>query len=219
VNIGARDVRAGYPEFTQRIAGSKLEFVSANIVRQDTQQPVFKPRVMIEVPGGKQGKQKIKVGLVGVVRFNPLFLKPGPGGANLVIAHPVERVRQEVEALRGEGAQVIVLLAALHKDDATRIVEAVPGIDFVLGAYGGVFSPAAERVGQSWVAYSGNKGQRIGETRVFLDAERHVSREQTRMHFLTPIYPANRTMLDFVNAVPIQATQEGHAGQGAEGGR
>jgi 2',3'-cyclic-nucleotide 2'-phosphodiesterase (5'-nucleotidase family) len=200
VNVGERDIKLGYEDFKRRAGDSELTFVSANIVRQDTQEPIFPTYAVIDAISADGSIQR-KVGVTGVARFNPLFLKPGPDGSNMVIAHPVDRVRAEVETLRSQGVDVVVLLAALHKDDALKIVAEVSGIDFVIGAYGGVFTQQAEKVNDSYIVYSGNQGKRFGETRVFFSPDGGIKGQATVLHFLTRQYPFDQPMLDFVNEV------------------
>jgi hypothetical protein len=106
---------------------------------------------------------------------------------------------------------LVVLLSAFHKDDAKRLAEAVPGIDYVVGAYGGIFSTTVEKAGGATILYSGNQGKRLGEQRVFLKAG-GVERDQFLMHFLTSQYPAERKMLEFVNSVPVPASPSSAAG-------
>jgi 2',3'-cyclic-nucleotide 2'-phosphodiesterase (5'-nucleotidase family) len=149
------------------------------------------------------GKSKLRVGVIGMLRYNPMFVRPMPGGGSMTIAHPGDRVPREVEALRAKQVDLVVVLAALHKDDAKRLAEAVPGIDFILGAYGGMVSAAAEKVGTTSIIYCGNQGQRVGETRVLLDKDGKVASDTTRMHHLTALYPTDPAMLEYVNSLEL----------------
>ena len=92
VNVGERDIRLGWKTFESRTEGSDLAFVSCNIVDKQTRKPVFPTYEVVEVesPDGSQTK---RIGVIGVVRFNPIFSKPGPDGQPLAIAHPIEPVR------------------------------------------------------------------------------------------------------------------------------
>jgi 2',3'-cyclic-nucleotide 2'-phosphodiesterase (5'-nucleotidase family) len=202
VNVGERDIRTGYPEFERRSKGLPFRFVSANIVDRETKAPVFPPHVIVEARS-PDGKTKARVGVIGVVRYNPIFLKAGPGESNIVIDHPSERVQAEVQKLREEQVDAIVLLAALHKEDAKKIVQAVPQIDFVLGSYGGEYTAAAEVEGTARVLYCGNRGQRIGESRVFFedrDGGKQVVDVTTMLHTLSRTYPNDGKMLEFVTS-------------------
>jgi 2',3'-cyclic-nucleotide 2'-phosphodiesterase (5'-nucleotidase family) len=196
VNVGERDVRDGYDEFVARTQGLALRFVSANLVRSDTRKPVFEPRAVVELaPEG--APRKIRVGIVGVARYNPVFLKQGPEGSNIVVTHHVDSVKEQVRALEAENVDAIVVLAALHVADAKAIAEQVPGIDFILGAYGGIFQE--EVVGQTAVLFCGNRGQRIADVRVFLEQRPLAVSADVAMHFLTRDYPESSEMRRFVD--------------------
>jgi 2',3'-cyclic-nucleotide 2'-phosphodiesterase (5'-nucleotidase family) len=201
-NVGEREVRIGYDDFQKRVKSSRLQFVSANFVLQETQQPVFSPHIVVDAVA-PDGQTRRRVGVVGAVRYNPLFLKDGPEGKKMVIAHPVERVRKEVEALRAKKVDLVVLLVSMHKDDARRIAAEVEGIDYILGAYGGTVTAFAEKEGDCSILYCGNQGKNVGETRIFLGAQGGVARDTTHMHLLTGAYPADPEMLHFVQSVPL----------------
>ena len=122
---------------------------------------------------------------------------------NIVIDHPNERVRAEVQKLQEKKVDLIVLLSALHKEDAKKIVRAVPEIDFILGSYGGQYTAAPEKEGTTNILYCGNRGQRVGESRVFFETRReveHVSAVSTRLHMLTRTYPNDGDMLEYVTS-------------------
>jgi len=199
VNVGERDIRMGYPEFARRTEASDFTFLSANIVDRKTKKPIFEPHTVIETTAADG--EKVKVGVVGMVRYNPVFLKAGPKGGNIVIAHPLERVKAEVEALKKKGVDVVVVLAAAHKNDAHSIASKVAGIDYVLGSYGGLVTNEPESRGETTILYSGNRGQRVTETRLFLDGGA-IRERTTKLHMLTRHYPPDLEMLEFVNSVP-----------------
>jgi len=204
VNVGERDVRFGYDQFARTVEGSGLAFVSSNIVDQQSGKPIFPTHVVINASSPDE-KHKLRIGVIGAVRFNPIFLQPGPNGGEMTIKHPKERVEGAVQALRQEkeAVDLVVLLAAMHRDDARRVAQDVAGIDFVIGSYGGVFSTEQESSGGSWIFYSGNQGKRIGETRIFLGEPREMVDQSTTLHLMTSIYPADPIMLEFVNSLRL----------------
>jgi 2',3'-cyclic-nucleotide 2'-phosphodiesterase (5'-nucleotidase family) len=200
INVGERDVRQGYDALVETLGERDVPLVSANLVRNDTKQPVFPPSIVIDV-AAPSGDRTVKVGVVGVMRFNPIFRKPGPDGSEMAIVHPVEAVKSAVAELKKTGVEIVVLLAALHRDDAARIAEAVPELDFVIGSYGGHYTSKEDAVGDAWLLYSGNQGKRFGETRVYRDDDGTLA-QWSRMHLLTRMYPSDLSMVEFVNAVP-----------------
>jgi len=204
VNVGDRDLRMGYDEFRKWTEPASFPFVSANIVDRQTQKPVFDPYTVVEARA-PDGSGSLQVGVIGVARFNPLFLKSGPEGSSLVIVKGEDVVGRYVSELRPR-VDLIVLLAALHKEEAKRIVQAAPGIDFVVGSYGGMISAREEMEGSTRLLYAGNQGKRLGETRVYMDDQGRVQSAETFMHYLTSQYPSNQAMLDYVGKVSEQAT-------------
>jgi 2',3'-cyclic-nucleotide 2'-phosphodiesterase (5'-nucleotidase family) len=214
VNVAERDVALGYEELLKRTEESGLRFVSANLVREDTREPVFPPHLVVEAVS-PDGQTRRRVGVIGVMRFNPLFRKPGPDGSLLITEDPVERVRLEVESLRTADVDTIVVLAAMHPVHAGKIAEQVPGIRCVLGSHGDYSTRRPERKGEAWIMYGGNRGQQVVEARLFLDSP---GEDSARLHYLSDRYPYDPAMLDYVNAVygsgvPAEATATEPAGE------
>jgi 2',3'-cyclic-nucleotide 2'-phosphodiesterase (5'-nucleotidase family) len=198
-NVGERDLSLGYDEFRRRTGRASFPFVSANIVRRDTREPVFDPYVILEVET-EGSEDPVRVGVLGVVRFNPVFLRSGPDGSHLVILPPLEAVKRYFEELR-ERSDVVVLMAAIHRDDAHIIAKEVPGIDIILGSYGSIYSTREETEGETLLCYAGNQGRRIGESRVFVGADRDVERITSFMHNLNARYPSDPEMQEYVTGV------------------
>jgi len=198
VNVGERELLMGYDAFMEKTAGASVPLVSTNVVRKDTKEPVFKPYVLIEAKRGG-GRPAFQIGVLGVVRFNPLFLKSGPDNSSMVIASPKEMVRRYLPEVRRR-ANVVVLLAAIHQDDARLLARDVPGIDFILGAYGGFTSTGDSPEGTTTILYAGNQGKELGETRLFFDGSTKA-RAVSYMHHLSARYPDDERMLDFTNVV------------------
>ena len=204
VNVGERDIRSGWESFLSRAKDSKLVFLSSNIVDKATHKPVFDPYSIIEIES-PDGSQRKKVGVIGVVRFNPIFSKPGPGGKPLAIVHPAEPVRAAVAALQSRDVDLTVLLSAMHRDDSARLVRDIPGIDFVLGSYGGIYTTDAVTQDETVLIYSGNQGKRVGVARVFTGQDGGVSSFQSKLHLLGSNYPSDPEMLRFVDAAHAEA--------------
>lgn len=194
--VSERDLAMGYDEFMRRTAGAKFPFVSANIVREDTKEPVFKPYIIVESKRSG-GKSPVRIGVLGVARFNPVFRKAGPEDTNLVILPPSDAVKRYIETVR-KNSDIVVLLGSIHKDDAREIVRAVPGIDFVFGAYGGIYSAVEEAEGATRLVYTGNQGKRMGETRVYLGPDGRMVSQNSYLYFLTANYPDDPEMAAFV---------------------
>jgi 2',3'-cyclic-nucleotide 2'-phosphodiesterase (5'-nucleotidase family) len=175
-----------------------MDFVSTNIVKQGTKEPVFAPYSLFEVKG-TSGKP-VRVGVFGIIRYSPVWQKAGPSGENLAVASPVEMIKTYLPEVRKK-SDVVVLLASISKDDAHDLAKELPDLDLVVGAYGGIYSTVEENEGRVRIIYVGNQGKRIGESRVAVDASRRVADIVSYLHFLTARYPEDKAMAGVVAAV------------------
>ena len=198
VNVGDRDLTLGYEDFHKRISGVDMAFISTNIVKQGTNETVFPSSTVVEVKG-TSGKP-VRIGVMGVLRYSPVWQKAGPEGTNLAVAQPAEMIKAVLPELRAK-SDVVVLLASLSKEDAHELAKQFQDIDLVLGTYGGIYNAVEENEGRVKIYYSGNQGKRVGESRVNFDAKRKPSDITTYMHFLTARYPDDKPMHDVVAAV------------------
>ena len=198
INIGERDLTLGYDDFVKRTEGLPMKFISTNIVKQGTKDPAFAPSTIVEVKGASGSP--VRVGILGVDRYNPVWQKAGPAGTNISLAPPAAMIAAYLPELRAK-SDVVVLLASMSKEDAHELVKPFQDIDLVLGAYGGVVSTVDEAEGRVRIYYTGNQGKRIGESRVTLDAKRRVAEVTSYMHFLTAHYPEDKAMQDALASV------------------
>jgi 2',3'-cyclic-nucleotide 2'-phosphodiesterase (5'-nucleotidase family) len=198
INVGERDLTLGYDDFVKRTQGLGLNFVSTNIVKQGTKDPVFTPWTIVKV-SGTSGKP-VAIGVLGVDRYNPVWQKAGPEGTNLGMASPGDMIAKYLPELRAK-SDIVVLLAALSKEDAHDLAKRFQDIDLILGSYGGLYNTVEETEGRVGIYYTGNQGKRIGESRITLDASRRVGDVTTYMHFMTLNYPEDKAMKDAISAV------------------
>jgi len=195
INIGERDLTLGYDDFVKRTEGLGMNFISTNIVKQGTKEPAFTPYTIVKVTGTH--KKPVRVGVLGVDRFNPVWQKAGPNETNLGLAAPADMIATYLPKVRAE-ADVVVLLVSLSKEDAHELAKRFPELDLILGSYGGVFNTVEEKEGPVRIYYTGNQGKRIGESRVTLDAKGRVLDITSYMHFLTVRYPTDKAMDDSI---------------------
>ena len=209
VGVAERDLVLGYDDLAKKMSGAPFPLVSTNLVRRGTSEPVFKPYVIVEAKRGG-GKPPVKVGVMSVVRFNPVFLKVGPAGSNVSIAQPAEMVRKYLDEVR-KSADVVVLLAELSVYDAHQLARELPGIDFVFGAYGGTYSSQEEIEGSTRIVFTGNQGKRVGETRAFLDEKNRVVSQESYLYFLTGRYPDDPETLQWTQGTLAKIRPAGGA--------
>jgi hypothetical protein len=92
----------------------------------------------------------------------------------VTVAAPTDAVKAETAKLKGQGAQVVIALAAVGRGEAKRIADLVPDLfAIVVGAPGGTGeantdTPPPERVGKVLVLETGNHLQTVGVLDLFV---------------------------------------------------
>ena len=125
--IGDRDLSIGIPELLALSKKAKFPFLASNIVEKASGKPVFKERVIIEKAG-------VKIGLLSLLTPDYRMRERHEKDNEISILDPVTVAKEQVAALRKEGAQVIAVLSHLTLKESEDIADKVPGITAFLGS-------------------------------------------------------------------------------------
>ncbi|HKN48308.1 MAG TPA: hypothetical protein VJ144_10090, partial [Candidatus Polarisedimenticolia bacterium] len=88
-NLSERELQHGYPAFEARRKTARFEFVSANVVWQDTGEPVVAATTIRKVALREGAKaREVRIGFIGLTRNDPAFLKEGVKGRRIVTVDP-----------------------------------------------------------------------------------------------------------------------------------
>jgi hypothetical protein len=110
---GANDFLLGEPSLGKLVQRSGATLLGANLKGAPTQ-----PYQVVEISG-------IKVGILGLSR--PVVTGQAPAGVQA--SDPVAAARAGLAELKGAGAELDVLLAAMPRGEALRLIEAQPGFE------------------------------------------------------------------------------------------
>ncbi len=177
-NISYRDLRYGSVMFAKdkydaRIKETPMidEMVSANLIPAKDLDKVNapKPYIIREISGKRFGsKSSVKVGFIGLTQ-------PGPGEkTGFVISEPLEKIKQVLPEVRAK-VDIVVVLAYLPLELSRKMAQDNPGIDVIIAANAMPQPPTAQREGKTVIVYSVNQSKSLGELRLYLDAEGHIS--------------------------------------------
>jgi hypothetical protein len=113
--------------------------------------PIEAPKVI------EAGRAKIGVfGVVGLSALNGIDVKP---------TDPIAAAKRSIAALKNEGADVIVALAHMTRQDASDLARKAPGIDLMLIGMNAPEPPALrdapKKVGHTWMFRPANRGQSV----------------------------------------------------------
>lgn len=143
------------------LSGKDLPLISANIVFEDTGEPVFRPYVIAEIGG-------LRVGIVGVTDTS--FKKwPAAGERTLVIADPIAKADEAIDRLIDE-CDVVVLAAHVPKWKLRERGADLRRVDLILAGDGFSVDQEPTAVGENTALYIGVQGQSVGAAELTRDS-------------------------------------------------
>jgi sulfur-oxidizing protein SoxB len=152
---GAERVR----EAVAKDLAGRIEFVAHNVKTQDFGDPVFKPWTLRQVNG-------IPVAIIGQAFPYTPIANPRHFVAEWTFGIQEEELQRHVDAVRGKGARVVVLLSHNGMDVDLKLASRVRGIDVILGGHTHDAVPQPSIVanpgGRTIVTNGGSNGKFLG---------------------------------------------------------
>ena len=212
-NLSQRELSHGYDVFLERRKKARFEFVSANVVWQDTGEPVVSATTVVRVPLRDGAKVKdVRVGFIGLTRNDPAFQKEGPAGRRIVTVDAYAAAEKQVPALR-QKADIVVALVALGLEEARQLPKRVKNIDLVVGAdptpgKTGMITrsddfPEDTQFGRTRLLFAGDQGKVLGDVRLFFDAKRSVTSTQRAIIQLSREWPDDPRLAEVMDRVKV----------------
>lgn len=152
--VGEGDLHWGVQTLQERAREAKFPFLSANL-RDAHGNPIppLQDRVLIDT-----------VGIFGL--SCSACARP-----DTKITDPIETARAQVQALKQEGAQVIVVLSHLGLEQDRLLAFTVPGIHCIVGGHAHLAPSEPERVGGAVLAHGGHDAEHVGVMSIHLERE------------------------------------------------
>jgi len=186
VMLGERELAAGYEEFLKLREQAEFPFVSANFIFEDDRSPLVDPWVVHTVG---TGASSLRIGIIGLNRYNTAFLKATAAGRNIIVESPAKVARELVPKV-AEETDLVVLLTSLSISQARQLTAEVRGIDVIIGANGGVQSRLEDFASGVPIVYTGSEGKSLSEVRLTRSGDPAVSYKVKRSnHYLNRDYP------------------------------
>jgi len=212
-NLSQRELAHGLDAFLERQKKSKFEFISANIVWQDSGEPIVAPTTVLRVPLRDGAKTKeVRIGFIGLSRHDPAFQKEGPGGRRIVTVDPLAAAEKRVPALR-QKSDVVVALVALGLEQSRQLPKRAKEIDLVVGADStpgktGMITrtddfPEDTQIGRARLLFAGDQGKVLGDVRLFFDGKKGIASTQRSIVQLTREWPDDPKLADVMEKVKV----------------
>lgn len=202
------DVMTGHWEFTlgmervkeiiEKDFAGKVDFVAQNVKTTDFGDPVFKPYVIREING-------VPVAVIGQAFPYTPIANPRYLVKDWEFGIQDENMQKMVDAARGKGAQVVVVLSHNGMDVDLKMAGRVSGIDAILGGHTHDGMPVASIVsnkgGKTLVTNAGSNGKFLG----VMDLEVKDGKVADYRYRLLPVFanmlPADPAMEALVNRI------------------
>lgn len=215
-NFSQRELAHGYDVFQARARRATFEFVSANMVWQDTGQPVVPPLTVRKVALREGARvREVRIGFIGLTGYNPAFQAPGPAGRRIVTIDPAGAFEKHLPDLRRK-ADVIVALASLDLDPSRGLARRVKEIDLLLAGAGSTQTraddfPEDTQLGRTRLMYVGDQGKNLGEVRLFFNAQRGIASTQRATIYLGTEWPEDPDLLRLMERTKAAVNDENRA--------
>ncbi len=145
------------------ISAAQFPVLCANIVDDKSLTIAgVKPYVIISRKG-------FKVAVIGLTTPDTLYMVNPKYLAHLTLLEPVRVVPELVKKVRGEGAQVVVLLTHLGLEQDKRLAAAVEGVDVIVGGHSHTVVIDPVVVGKTLIVQAGYNGLYLGVLELVLD--------------------------------------------------
>jgi S-sulfosulfanyl-L-cysteine sulfohydrolase len=202
------DVMAGHWEFTlgaervkeivEKDFKGSIDFVAHNVVTKDFEDPVFPGHVLREVNG-------VPVAVIGQAFPYTPIANPGYLVPEWTFGIREESLQKAIDAARGKGALVVVLLSHNGMDVDLKLAGRVRGLDAILGGHthDGVPAPivVTNRSGRTLVTNAGSNAKFLG----VLDLDVRDRRLADWRYRLLPVFsnllPADTDMAALIRRV------------------
>ncbi len=132
VNVGGGDLLMGVAFLQAK--GKRLPFLSANLVRSSSRKLLFPPFIVRDIEG-------VRVGVTGLLSPDWTPAVRRAVGSRVAVLDPVAAAVEAMKGMRGR-ADVVILLSDLSLAEEDAVVDAVPGIHFILGGRDGRYGAA-----------------------------------------------------------------------------
>jgi 5'-nucleotidase / UDP-sugar diphosphatase len=149
---------------------AEFPFISANVVRAETGEPLVEPYIIKEYDG-------LKVAILGLITAQTPILVMAGNVADLIFKNPIDVAKEYVPKLKAEADLVVVLShLGFYQEGSGQIgdielAKAVPEIDVIVGGHSHTKLATPEIVGNTIIVQTGGYSEQVGRLDLVVDSE------------------------------------------------
>lgn len=200
MTTGNHEFNYGKQELLDAVKEADFPVLAANIVNSEDQSRPFEAHSIFEING-------VKIGVFGMATPETKYKASPKNTEGYEFADAVEVAAAEVEALKAEGATVIIMLSHLGVDadsevNTYTVLEAVEGIDVVIDGHSHTLLPEGEMVGDTLIASTGGHMSGVGVTTLSFENKVLTGKAAQVISFLEAVqYPEDEAILASIAAI------------------
>jgi 2',3'-cyclic-nucleotide 2'-phosphodiesterase (5'-nucleotidase family) len=187
-------------------AAARKLLTVGNVTMQDGA-PIAPP-VLYKSIKDKQGKT-VRVAFIGLLGKSPYLTAPNPDNSPndmpWKVTDPEAALRKAMPDAR-KNADLVVVLFSGSRDPARALIEAVPGADVMVVGLEGSVDQKVEKVGNTALVQSAERGRFATAVGITLNAEKHPSDFSIRTVALDTVYVDDPGMTKLVEGYRTQKT-------------
>jgi len=190
-----------WPPFLELKNRGTIPVVSSNLTvkTEGGEEPVGDPYIILPVNG-------IKVGLISLMGGGEFASARVPDGVEFSIRDPYTTAQDLVPRVHRE-ADVVVLMSQMSNTDTDRLIQAVPGIDVTLYGHSARYQEKAQKVGETIINQTGDRGQYLGELSLIVDPAGRIVDYGSKNATLGKDYPEDAEVAKLVTEAKAEANE------------
>lgn len=175
---GNHDFNYGSDQLEKLAKKLKFPILSANIVRKNTSENVFKPSKIFNLPNG------IRVGVFGMTTPETFYSTASKNVATIEFLNPVEVSKKMIAELRPK-CDVLICVMHMGVDEnsdftSKRIAAETSGIDLIVDGHSHTELPEGLTIGGTLIAQTGCYEHNLGQVKISL-ANHKITSKQAKL--------------------------------------
>lgn len=158
--IGNHEFDWGPGALQEMISGARFPFLSANITDENFSFiQGTRPYVLLT-------RKDLTVGIIGLTTPETRYTTKPSHVSDLIFMDPSEVATRMIEAVKQQGAELVVVLSHLGLDGDIELAAKAPGIDIIVGGHSHTAVADPVKVGQTIIVQAGCYGAYVGVLKV-----------------------------------------------------
>jgi 5'-nucleotidase/UDP-sugar diphosphatase len=206
--MGNHEFDWGPDALRELVSSAQFPFLCANITDENFSYfPGTRPYVLLT-------RKDVTIGIIGLTTPETRYTTKPSHVSNLIFLDPAEVASRMIEAVKQQGAQLVVVLSHLGLDGDIELAARAPGIDIIVGGHSHTAVTSPVKVGQTIIVQAGYYGIYVGALKVRVDPESsnkivdYSQKEVLRTVFAGPKDPFDPEVLRMVRVYDDQVKTE-----------